>query len=174
MAAAERHEFEKKALSVIERLLEVPVEEEFFLNAVQHMEPRHYDDVVEERSILNLCGYPLCCKALGDVPKQKYHISLANKKVYDLSQRKVCLSICLSFYEFSYLILKGFNSYRNFAAIHASSVPITMQANCQQHPYGQEIPLTYQMSNYYQWIIHVQNLPILFPMKLKEIPYPAT
>ena len=31
------------------------------------MEPRHYDDVVEERSILNLCGYPLCCKALGDV-----------------------------------------------------------------------------------------------------------
>jgi hypothetical protein len=95
MAAAERHEFEKKALSVIERLLEVPVEEEFFLNAVQHMEPRHYDDVVEERSILNLCGYPLCCKALGDVPKQKYHISLANKKVYDLSQRKkFCSNSC--------------------------------------------------------------------------------
>ena len=43
-----------------------------------------------------MCGYPLCSNPLGPQPRQKYHISLAQKKVFDLTQRKVCVYIvCL-------------------------------------------------------------------------------
>ena len=50
----------------------------------------HYSDVVEERNIGHLCGYPVCGNALGEQPQQKYHVSLAQKKVFDLTERKVC------------------------------------------------------------------------------------
>lgn len=48
-----------------------------------------YADVVEERNIVGLCGYPLCNTALGPIPKQKYHVSLAKKQIFDLTERKV-------------------------------------------------------------------------------------
>ncbi|KAL0603838.1 putative RNA polymerase II subunit B1 CTD phosphatase RPAP2 [Plecturocebus cupreus] len=51
--------------------------------------PAHYSDVVDERSIVKLCGYPLCQKKLGIVPKQKYKISTKTNKVYDITERKV-------------------------------------------------------------------------------------
>ena len=51
----------------------------------------HYSDVVEERNIERLCGYPGCDKQLGPVPRQKYHISLERKQVFDLTERKVRL-----------------------------------------------------------------------------------
>jgi hypothetical protein len=46
----------------------------------------HYSDVVEERNIGGLCGYPACRNPLGTQPRQRYHISLAQKKVFDLTQ----------------------------------------------------------------------------------------
>ena len=54
--------------------------------------PGHYTDIVEERNIVSLCGYPLCTNPLGPQPLQRYHISLAQKKVFDLTQRKVSYS----------------------------------------------------------------------------------
>lgn len=76
----------------------------------------YYDDVVDERSISKLCGYPSCpnkltqvnnrnnnnkmviiasvysatCYRLQILP-QKYKISLQKTKVYDITERKVCL-----------------------------------------------------------------------------------
>ncbi|MEJ1287096.1 RNA polymerase II associated protein 2 [Cricetulus griseus] len=50
--------------------------------------PAHYSDVVDERSIIKLCGYPLCQKKLGVIPKQKYRISTKTNKVYDITERK--------------------------------------------------------------------------------------
>ncbi|XP_076813075.1 putative RNA polymerase II subunit B1 CTD phosphatase RPAP2 isoform X2 [Clavelina lepadiformis] len=53
----------------------------------------HYQDVVEERAILNMCGYPMCDNKLENVPRQQYKIS--GNKVYDLTQRKnFCSNLC--------------------------------------------------------------------------------
>ncbi len=59
----------------------------------------YYDDIVTERSIVQTCGYPLCASPL--TPQQqrrhaaKYHISLAQKKVFDLTERrKFCSNFC--------------------------------------------------------------------------------
>lgn len=48
----------------------------------------HYEDVIEERAITRLCGYPLCDKKLENIPAKQYHISLTQNKVYDLTERK--------------------------------------------------------------------------------------
>ncbi|GAU21904.1 hypothetical protein TSUD_34010 [Trifolium subterraneum] len=47
-----------------------------------------YEDVVTERSIMNVCGYPLCHNALPtDRPRKgRYRISLKEHKVYDLHE----------------------------------------------------------------------------------------
>ncbi|XP_031404135.1 putative RNA polymerase II subunit B1 CTD phosphatase RPAP2 homolog isoform X2 [Punica granatum] len=57
-----------------------------------------YEDVVTERSITNLCGYPLCPNPLpSDRPqKGRYRISLKEHKVYDLHETYMyCSSGCV-------------------------------------------------------------------------------
>lgn len=67
----------------------------------------HFEDIIQERAISLNCGYPLCPKQLdkygtklsilnpnlitlilGRIPSQKYAISLASKKVFDITERK--------------------------------------------------------------------------------------
>ncbi|ELK34436.1 Putative RNA polymerase II subunit B1 CTD phosphatase RPAP2, partial [Myotis davidii] len=81
-------EFERKALHIVEQLLEENITEEFLMECGKCITPAHYSDVVDERSIIKLCGYPLCHKKLGIVPKQKYKISTKTNKVYDITERK--------------------------------------------------------------------------------------
>ena len=50
--------------------------------------PAHYDDVVEERSIISKCGYPLCSETLKNVPKQQFKISTKRNEVLDITERK--------------------------------------------------------------------------------------
>lgn len=60
-----------------------------------HINQAHYDDIVEERSITMLCGYPMCDKALSNIPKQQYIISRIHNKVYDITERKkFCSNEC--------------------------------------------------------------------------------
>ncbi|XP_053805880.1 putative RNA polymerase II subunit B1 CTD phosphatase RPAP2 [Vidua chalybeata] len=88
-------ECEKKALSIVEQLLEEDITEEFLLNCGKSITPSHYKDVVDERSIIKLCGYPLCQKRLENVPKQKYRISTKTNRVYDITERKCfCSNFC--------------------------------------------------------------------------------
>lgn len=57
-----------------------------------------YEDVVTERSIANLCGYPLCHSNLSsdNTRKGRYRVSLKEHKVYDLQETyKYCSSTCL-------------------------------------------------------------------------------
>jgi hypothetical protein len=59
------------------------------------LEPRHWEQIVEERNIAELCGYPACPNRLNaemmnaaEEEKSKrgrYHIDLKNRKVYDRS-----------------------------------------------------------------------------------------
>ncbi|XP_036205131.1 putative RNA polymerase II subunit B1 CTD phosphatase RPAP2 isoform X3 [Myotis myotis] len=88
-------EFERKALHIVEQLLEENITEEFLMECGKCITPAHYSDVVDERSIIKLCGYPLCHKKLGIVPKQKYKISTKTNKVYDITERKCfCSNFC--------------------------------------------------------------------------------
>lgn len=57
-----------------------------------------YNDVVTERSIVNICGYPLCRNPLpSERPRKgRYRISLKEHKVYDLHETYMyCSSDCL-------------------------------------------------------------------------------
>lgn len=60
-----------------------------------HLNQAHYDDIIEERSIVKLCGYPLCNITLGNIPKQQYIIASSQNKVYDITERKkFCSNKC--------------------------------------------------------------------------------
>ncbi|KFO84345.1 Putative RNA polymerase II subunit B1 CTD phosphatase RPAP2, partial [Buceros rhinoceros silvestris] len=94
-ALRKKIEFEKKALSIVEQLLEENITEEFLLSSGKFITPSHYKDVVDERSIIKLCGYPLCQNKLENVPKQKYRISTKTNRVYDITERKCfCSNFC--------------------------------------------------------------------------------
>ncbi|NXD78218.1 RPAP2 phosphatase, partial [Halcyon senegalensis] len=94
-AMRKKIEFEKKALRIVEQLLEEDITEEFLLNSGKFITPSHYKDIVDERSIIKLCGYPLCQKKLDNVPKQKYKISTKTNRVYDITERKCfCSNFC--------------------------------------------------------------------------------
>lgn len=94
-AVRKKIEFERKALHIVEQLLEENITEEFLKDCGKFITPAHYSDVVDERSIIKLCGYPLCPKKLGIVPKQKYKISTKTNKVYDITERKCfCSNFC--------------------------------------------------------------------------------
>ncbi|KAL6577817.1 hypothetical protein OROMI_010145 [Orobanche minor] len=57
-----------------------------------------YQDVVTERTIANMCGYPLCNNSLpAEKPwKGRYRVSLKEHKVYDLQETYMyCSSSCL-------------------------------------------------------------------------------
>ncbi|KAI3828895.1 hypothetical protein L1987_03006 [Smallanthus sonchifolius] len=55
-----------------------------------------YHDVVTERSIAQMCGYPLCLNSLPLSKKGRYRISLKEHKVYDLLETHMyCSTKCL-------------------------------------------------------------------------------
>uniref|UniRef100_A0A8C6YVM9 RNA polymerase II subunit B1 CTD phosphatase RPAP2 homolog n=1 Tax=Nothoprocta perdicaria TaxID=30464 RepID=A0A8C6YVM9_NOTPE len=94
-AIRKKIEFEKKALYIVEQLLEENITEEFLVNSGKLITPSHYKDIVDERSIIKLCGYPLCQNKLENVPKQKYKISMKTNRVYDITERKCfCSNFC--------------------------------------------------------------------------------
>ncbi|XP_037682575.1 putative RNA polymerase II subunit B1 CTD phosphatase RPAP2 isoform X2 [Choloepus didactylus] len=94
-AVRRKIEFERKALHIVEQLLEENITEEFLMECGKFITSAHYKDVVDERSIIKLCGYPLCQNKLGIVPKQKYKISTKTNKVYDITERKsFCSNFC--------------------------------------------------------------------------------
>nr|XP_026501096.1 putative RNA polymerase II subunit B1 CTD phosphatase RPAP2 [Vanessa tameamea] len=96
-AIIKKRECNAKAQFIVESLLEKCLNEDFFLKSLFDINQSHFDDVIEERSILHLCGYPLCQRTLSekDIPKQKYRISVKTNKVYDITARKsFCSNIC--------------------------------------------------------------------------------
>ncbi|XP_073347915.1 putative RNA polymerase II subunit B1 CTD phosphatase rpap2 [Pagrus major] len=91
----EKLELEKRAVNVVERLLEDSVAEDFLVDCARLITPANYKDAIEERFIAKLCGYPLCPNKLGKVPTQKYKISTKTNKVYDITERKCfCSNFC--------------------------------------------------------------------------------
>ncbi|XP_026231155.1 putative RNA polymerase II subunit B1 CTD phosphatase rpap2 isoform X2 [Anabas testudineus] len=91
----EKLELEKRALKVVERLLEDSVAEEFLVDCAKFITQANYKDAIEERFIAKLCGYPICPNKLGKIPTQQYKISTKTNKVYDITERKCfCSNFC--------------------------------------------------------------------------------
>ncbi|KAK3534336.1 hypothetical protein QTP86_014262 [Hemibagrus guttatus] len=91
----ENLELERRALQVVERLLDNSVTEDFLTDCTRLITPANYRDAVEERSIARMCGYPICSNTLTNVPSQKYKISTKTNKVYDITERKCfCSNFC--------------------------------------------------------------------------------
>jgi hypothetical protein len=64
--------------------------------AKKWFQPRHYYDVVEERSCSGKCGFPLCLKNVASSPGSKLRISYMDKKIYDdQMSSKYCSSSCI-------------------------------------------------------------------------------
>lgn len=79
-------------------LLEGIQDEDKLFAAGSLMSQDDYQDVVTERSIANLCGYPLCGNILpSERPRTgRYRISLKEHKVYDLQETYMyCSASCL-------------------------------------------------------------------------------
>ncbi|KAM4728143.1 putative RNA polymerase II subunit B1 CTD phosphatase rpap2 [Anableps anableps] len=91
----EKLELERRALKVVERLLEDSVAEDFLIDCAKFITPANYKDTVEERFITKLCGYPVCPNKLGKIPNQQYKISTKTNRVYDITERKCfCSNFC--------------------------------------------------------------------------------
>ncbi|KAL0273014.1 UNVERIFIED_CONTAM: hypothetical protein PYX00_005793 [Menopon gallinae] len=91
-----KKECNARALAIVERLCEPLIpEEDWFLSSMEFINQCHFEDIIVERAILKLCGYPLCKNRLENVPAKKYHISTKQNKVYDITERKnFCSSGC--------------------------------------------------------------------------------
>ncbi|KAI5092601.1 putative RNA polymerase II subunit B1 CTD phosphatase rpap2 isoform 1 [Silurus meridionalis] len=91
----ERLELERRALQVVERLLDDSVTEDFLVDCARLITPANYRDAVEERSIAKMCGYPVCSNKLVNVPRQRFKISTKTNKVYEITERKCfCCNFC--------------------------------------------------------------------------------
>jgi len=94
---ARKKECERRALAIVHRMLETPaVKEEELKIAANSINPDFYRDIVIERGIANLCGYPLCPNETPTkMTGQKYHVSTLTNTVYDITERvNFCSNHC--------------------------------------------------------------------------------
>ncbi|KAH9498496.1 hypothetical protein Btru_007652 [Bulinus truncatus] len=92
----QRVECEKKAFDIVNRLVEDTVVGDYLIHCGQLIRREHYNDIVEERAITMICGYPICSNTLQNIPKKKFQISTKSNKVYNISERKkFCSNQCL-------------------------------------------------------------------------------
>lgn len=98
-----KKECNTKAQKIVEKLLgNDDISETDFLALLKDINQSHFEDIVEERSIEKLCGWPRCKNHLKEIPKKQFDINLSSKKVYDITDRKrFCSSDC--YRESSYL-----------------------------------------------------------------------
>ncbi|EDW12511.1 putative RNA polymerase II subunit B1 CTD phosphatase RPAP2 homolog [Drosophila mojavensis] len=90
-----------RAHQIVVTLLEQQVDEQTFLSLLTQIGPENYADVVEERHINKLCGYPLCDVAVEKVPTKQYQICAIRNKVYDITERKkFCSGYCFKASEY--------------------------------------------------------------------------
>lgn len=96
-AILKKRECNAKAQTIVENLLEKGITECYFLQCLPDINQSHFEDIIEERAIIHICGYPVCKNPLfeKDIPKQKYRISMKTNKVYDITARKsFCSNSC--------------------------------------------------------------------------------
>lgn len=84
-------------------MIEGPVEPQEFVAKAKYINPQVYSDVVVERAVAGLCGYPVCSNTFSDTYGSRSYVIL-NNVVYDITERRnFCSNIC---YEASELVHK--------------------------------------------------------------------
>ncbi|EPB92652.1 hypothetical protein HMPREF1544_00381 [Mucor circinelloides 1006PhL] len=95
-SAEQRFKIEKLVFVWQEKLFSQPKTSAHTLQrAATYLQPKTYEEVIEERVVQEWCGYPLC----DDAPKlqqvQKFKISLSRRKVYDQTElANYCSDAC--------------------------------------------------------------------------------
>ncbi|KAM8839526.1 putative RNA polymerase II subunit B1 CTD phosphatase rpap2 [Synchiropus picturatus] len=136
----EKLELEQRALKVVESLIEEGIAEDFLLECACLITPANYKDVVEERSISKLCGYPICPNKLSKVPSQQYKISTKTNKVYDITERKCfCSNFC---YKASKQFELQISKTPLWLRKHESSPHIKLMKRGESGSFGEEVLLS--------------------------------
>lgn len=86
-------ECRRKILNFVESMLEPEVTIDELKIGEEFICRSDYDSIVQERYILKICGYPLCSNNLTREWKQRYHVSLKDKRIYDVEVRKLYCSV---------------------------------------------------------------------------------
>lgn len=86
-------ECRRKALAFVESMLDQHIEMDQLKSGEQLICKNDYNDIVQERQIARLCGYPLCANELTRDWKQQFHISLQNKKIYEVETLQLYCSV---------------------------------------------------------------------------------
>ncbi|KAJ2735627.1 hypothetical protein IW152_001404 [Coemansia sp. BCRC 34962] len=87
--------FDSLVLRWQEKLLEPSTSELLLRQAAQYLTPDDFDSVVLERTSGDLCGYPLCANATRKL-EQRYHISLRQRKLFDMEEHaSYCSNRCM-------------------------------------------------------------------------------
>ncbi|RZC39722.1 RNA polymerase II subunit B1 CTD phosphatase Rpap2, partial [Asbolus verrucosus] len=82
-------------MQILQFAIEGKMRSDALFKCLPYINQSHYQDIVEERAISKLCGYPLCSKRIPDMPKKQFYISTKNNKVYDITDRKnYCSNYC--------------------------------------------------------------------------------
>ncbi|XP_055348952.1 putative RNA polymerase II subunit B1 CTD phosphatase RPAP2 homolog [Paramacrobiotus metropolitanus] len=87
---------EKRTREVVLNLIEDVVSTEVLQSAARFISAENYRDIVAERALSGICGYPICSNSFKNTaPFQKFRIDSKNNKIYDISDRKnYCSSDC--------------------------------------------------------------------------------
>jgi hypothetical protein len=88
-----KQECDTKAMQILHFAIEGKMRSDALFKCLPYINQAHYQDIVEERAISKLCGYPLCAKHIPDMPKKQFYISTKNNKIYDITDRKVPVHI---------------------------------------------------------------------------------
>lgn len=86
-------ECKRKVLEFVESMLEPEVTLDELKSGEELICRLDFDSIVQERHILKICGYPLCSNKLTKVWNQRFHVSLRDKKIYDVEIRKLYCSV---------------------------------------------------------------------------------
>lgn len=89
-------EYRRQILAFVESMLEPEISPTELQAGQELLCQADYDSIVQERYILKLCGYPLCSNHLTRVWKQKFHVSLKEKRIFNVEIRKLyCSARCM-------------------------------------------------------------------------------
>lgn len=92
-----------RAQNIFLSMIEKAVTPIYFVQQARYIDPAIYDDIVTERALTGLCGYPLCSRQFTDQFGKRTYI-IRNNKVYDISERRnFCSAVC---YEASEIVRK--------------------------------------------------------------------
>jgi len=77
-----------KIFELISALIDEEVDGLDFEESIQWFQPKHAEEVIEERTTEGLCGYPLCSKPLpkSKLNKARYRIDYKEKKIYEIDK----------------------------------------------------------------------------------------